>query len=72
MWMWVIYERPADYPNEYVLRRWLQIGDKTLAETFIRARGRTADDVRPYVPAGLNRIQAPGDDPDPCIFEVWA
>ena len=65
-----IYGRPLDYPDEFVCRRWDErTGDVLdVGEPF--ARGRTLDEVRRALPAGLVNIgRQPGDDP--AIVESW-
>ncbi len=66
--MWTVYERPLDFPSQFVVRRWL-VGS-TVDST---ADVLLADDlatIREKLPQGLFRIPAhPGDDP--AIVETW-
>ena len=51
--LYTVYGRPLDYPDEFICRRY----DGRTAEPLDRgepfARGRTLDDVRRAIPAGL-------------------
>lgn len=72
MVFYTIYDRPRDYPQEFVVRchRILRGSPEPVADSDLFARGMTVDYVRSTLPAGLNRIGPwPGDDP--CILEVW-
>ena len=64
--IFVVYERPRDYPEEFIVRCWR--GETIDREPF--ARGRNLDEVRAQLPPGLFRMAAmPGDDP--VILETW-
>jgi hypothetical protein len=63
--MWVIYSRPLDYPDHYVVRRWRDNVPDQLCQL-----AETLDEARQYVPDGLVQIPA-ADGDDPCIAEVW-
>lgn len=63
--MWVVCERPSDYPQGYTARLWrdnerqdIVLTDATLAGI----RAKLPPDLFPLAPS-------PGDDP--CIVEVW-
>jgi hypothetical protein len=69
--MWVIYERPLDYPDWYVLRAWdivegVPVGvperEAQLASTLAAARE--------LLPPGLYNIGRQEED-EPQIVEVW-
>lgn len=63
--IWVIYERPWDYPNNFVARAWEF--DKPTEEILL---GDSLEEVRQLLPAGLFRMpRAPTDDP--VIVETW-
>lgn len=69
--MWVIYERPRDYPNGYLARRWFanQGGlEPSMSEVIT---GATLDEVRDKLaPYGLHRVNRdPRDEPQ--IVETW-
>ena len=69
---YVLYRDPSDYPERWVLRRQrigsgvVRIDDEPL---YV---GSSAVEARKLLPAGLSRVQRPGEDPDPKIWEVWA
>jgi hypothetical protein len=67
--MYVIYDRPKDYPNLFVLRRW-QIEGGVEKPLNIMATGPTVAEVRKSVPAGSIRMPVYDND-DPVILEVW-
>jgi hypothetical protein len=70
MEMFVVYERPRDYPDKFVLRRW-SIGPGSAegdADWFVL--GETLDDVRAAVPQHCIRVgRSPHDEPQ--IVESW-
>jgi len=67
--MWCIYDHPADYPNHYVLRRWLVGGGKLVPDEKCQL-ARTIGEARKLVPTGLYCLgRLPGDDR--CIAETW-
>jgi hypothetical protein len=45
--MWTLYERPADYPQGYVARRWV-IGEGTYAPTSDAFFGATLEEVTDF------------------------
>lgn len=72
MRMWVIYDKPLDFPNSVVVREWTVSASGPVPKTgWPLAIGPSVDAVRGAVPPGTVRVQGPGDDPDPCIVEVW-
>jgi hypothetical protein len=66
---YVIYKQPLDYPDHFVLRRWL------ICRGNIRPDGSplhvgTLEECRSTIPQELDRLdRSPGDDPS--ILEVW-
>ncbi len=65
--MYVIYERPRDYPDEFVCRRFV-IKHEPLAGELV-GRG-TLEDCRASLPCGLVRLNRdPRDEPQ--IVESW-
>lgn len=69
MSQWVVYERPRDYPNKFVLRRWdIRAGSMIATDDLQTADSLAA--IRKAVPAGLYRLKRFEED-DPCIVEVW-
>lgn len=67
--MWVIYERPADYPQGYVLRPQLasRYGVSVAPERQVAS---TVEEVRALLPPGLVCLGRQEQD-DPSILEVW-
>lgn len=69
--MWVIYDRPTDYPTSYVARKWLILSglrnwatDELLIDADLEAlRARTTG-------WGLTRLR-PDPRDDPVIVESW-
>ncbi len=65
---YVIYDRPKDFPNNYVVRRytffpgWVEIGEYLLADSL--------EEARRFIPQESIPI---GRDPtdDPVIVETW-
>jgi hypothetical protein len=70
--LFVIYERPRDYPYSYVLRRQVVDGQGEIhLDPVPLAVALVVDEVRAKLPPFLTRLQGPGTDPDPVIYEVW-
>jgi hypothetical protein len=68
MVIWTIYNRPLDYPEKFVARRWLATPQPTPTDEVIVAD--ELDGLRRQLPAGLYRMERqPGDDP--FIVECW-
>lgn len=70
MKLWVIYERPKDYPDHFVVRRWTVDVGRAIPEK-LAALATTLEEARDIVPDGLHCIPRHESD-DPCIVEVWA
>lgn len=71
--MWVIYEKPSDYPEHFVVRRWTldfieSRVDQTAGEVTVFD---SLDDARASLPEGAYLVQGKGQDSDPVICEVW-
>lgn len=69
---WTIYRYPRDYPEHYVLRRWviLSSGGEPIPDAAPAALGTDLLTVRGRVPPGLVCLgREPGDDP--VIVETW-
>ena len=67
--MWVLYERPDDAPDSWVLRRWvIEFGQESPREAF------AAPDPEPFrqwmIDEGRTCFPRFQED-DPCIVEVW-
>lgn len=70
LWMFVIYDHPNDYPDEFVCRRCAVANGGVLFEDELYARGDTLDSVRSQIPPGEIRFGRSSDD-DPVIVETW-
>lgn len=67
--MWVIYERPRDYPEHYVARLFYITTAGILAEPTAHIAD-TLEDARLYVPQWAVRLpRYPNDEPQ--IVESW-
>lgn len=65
--LFVIYERPPENPNGYVVREWWK-GD-VIKETKV-FRVATLEEARKLIPSGFYRMcRDPLDDPT--IVEIW-
>jgi hypothetical protein len=70
MEIWVIYDRPKDYPIYFVLRRWFVGSDGQQRPEGRALLANTLDEARAYVPYGLCCLaRDPSDDPK--IVETW-
>ena len=66
--VWTIYDRPADFPDSVVARRWLLTVDGLAPADFLVAP--SIDAVRQLIPPGLVCItRDPADDPH--VVESW-
>ncbi len=63
--IWVVYEAPPDFPDQYVARR-LHLNQPTSDYVV----GDTLIDVRSKLPKGLFKIER-SDRDDPMIRESW-
>ncbi len=63
--MWVVYESPDDFPDQYVARR---LHLNRLTKDYVV--GNTLIEVRSKLPKGLFRIERSERD-DPQIRETW-
>lgn len=74
MSMWVIYEHPRDYPNDYIAREWyIEAGKKPEPSpvTFFKAPEREVVErfVQAVCPDAIGLL--PNTDDDPCIIGIW-
>jgi len=67
--MYTIYDRPKDYPAEFVARRF-DIGAGTALPGPVVARGKTLAEVRAQLPPGLYNLGRNPED-EPQIVESW-
>ncbi len=71
--MWVIYERPRDYPKHYVVRR-QHVAQSEIFKSARRELFDSAEHAREWLLKTcphLSLAQRAGEDPDPVIFEVY-
>ena len=70
--IYVVYNKPKDFPDEYVVRRWVVNSDGTgMPNRNIMLKSRNIDAIRDSLNAvGLHRIQRFVND-DPVILETW-
>lgn len=66
--IWTVYDRPLDYPEKFVARRWLATPQPTPTDDILV--GDDLMDVRKKLPAGLHCISRQAGD-DSCIVETW-
>lgn len=70
LWMFVIYDHPKDFPDEFVCRRCYPENGHVVFELDLFARGKTLESVRDQVPPGQVRFGRQEGD-DPVILETW-
>lgn len=63
--LWVVYDSPIDLPGRFVARKWLN--ETPTAELI---QGKTLDELRGRLPAGLFRL-ARAESDDEKIVETW-
>lgn len=66
--MWIVHERPLDYPTSFVARRWLI--DKVEIPTLDIRVAPTLEEVRALLPQGLYCMPRDPND-ESHIVEVW-
>jgi hypothetical protein len=67
--MWTVYEKPTDYPDGYVARRFEVAGGVTA--TVMTLKSRELEPIREKLSrAGLVRLDRTPDD-EPQIVETW-
>jgi len=66
--MYTIYEHPKDYPDNYIVRRWVAKNGFTEPREAILTD--TLDEARRVVPYGLYRME-PDPTDDTTIVETW-
>lgn len=67
--MWTVYERPTDFPNSFVARRWRVTAEGAVATGDLVLAG-TLERIREALPPGLYRLPREAED-DPVIVETW-
>lgn len=68
MTMWVVYEKPSDFPSGFVVRKWEVVRGRELAGGAITAV--TLHDARLLIPKGTVNIGRFNLD-DATILEIW-
>lgn len=66
--MWIVHDRPLDYPTSFVARRW--IIDKAAIPTVDVKVAPTLEELRALLPEGLYCLPRDPND-EPKIVEVW-
>ena len=69
--MWTIYERPSDYPLDYVVRGSSVASGLVSMDKEPLGTAPSLELARELLPKGTVRVQSRGEDPDACIVEVW-
>lgn len=67
--MWAIYDRPSDYPDGFIARRWI-IGAGVATPTSDILLASDVDALRVIFRAEGRIVFVDGRD-DPCIVESW-
>ena len=70
--VYTIFDKPTDFPDDFVCRRFESLGEPEprVIPCEVVGTGKTLEEVRKCVPAGLHRLdRTPGDDPN--IVETW-
>lgn len=68
--MWTVYENPADYPGEYVARRWVVTMGRYGPTTDV-VRGATLEQLQDKL-NGLGRTWLPRmHDDDKAVLGTW-
>jgi hypothetical protein len=68
--MYVIYERPLDYPDHYVVRRWAVFLGDLSPDAAPHAVTLTLEAARASIPHGMVALPRNADD-EPQIVESW-
>lgn len=69
---YVIYNNPSDYPNKFVVRKFLTVGEGTVAAQFNSVGVvDSIEEARALVPKEYNHKIARLPQDEPQIAEVW-
>ena len=68
--MWVIYERPKDYPDGFVVRRQSAVPGGQILIDRVAQYAPDLETARRLVPPGLVMLTRNAED-DPVIVETW-
>lgn len=63
--IWTVYDRPLDFPHNFVARKFVGI-----QPTESTITGNSLEEVRAGLPPGVVKLDRAPDD-DPKIVEVW-
>jgi hypothetical protein len=63
--IWIVYEEPPSFPNQYVARLY-----RNYVDTGKYVTGATLKEVRAKLPPGLMRMERSSHD-DPLVRESW-
>jgi len=67
--IWTIYDRPADYPDKFVIRKFDIVGQMIMPTEEINLAD-TVDEAREFIPEGLGLIpRSPEDHIN--VVESW-
>lgn len=66
--IWAVYERPLDYPEKFVARRWVATPQPSATNDVLLADD--LDSLRKLLPPGLEQMPRQQGD-DPVIVESW-
>ena len=67
--LWTVYEKPKDYPQGYIARRF-EVWVGTYQATIDTIKAETLEELRSKIPKGKVSIGRTAGD-DPVIVEVW-
>jgi hypothetical protein len=72
MEMFVVYDRPLDYPEHYVMRRWIigAVEGQPIPDKDYFVIAKTLDEVRVAIPPHCVRLERDPND-EPQIVESW-
>lgn len=65
-----VYNRPADYPDFYVVRRWVIGAGPTPQDGGVHHLAKSLGEARESIPRGLVRMGPEPTDPD-YLVETW-
>ena len=68
--MFTIYDHPSDFPDHFVLRRWVITSPGQAHPSLAAKFFDTIEEAREAVPPGLIRTERTEND-DPTIVETW-
>lgn len=68
--LFVVYGRPRDYPEGFVVRRWTAAAGVEARPDLVATYHPSLAAARASVPLGLYRLERQTGD-DPSIVEVW-